>query len=274
MNEIDFVKALRGHSALIGDDCAVVPSPDGRDLLFTTDFTIEGVHFRRSARAQDVGSQAVARSLSDIAAMGGEPLYCLVAIALAPWTTDRWLDGFYRGVRRTLGPCDLAGGDVSHAREFVANVTVCGAVAPGKALLRSGARPGDRIFVSGKLGGWRHKRSITPRLDVGRRLAGKATACIDISDGLALDLYRLCAASGVAAELESIPLLPRATEKQALHDGEDYELLYTVPRGRRVPGIEIGRITESDAPRITLRAKPVEPRGYDHFRKLRGNARV
>ena len=269
MNEIDFVRELQRRSALIGDDCAVVASPDGRDLLLTTDFTIEGVHFRRSASAAWVGQQAVARSLSDIAAMGGQPLYCLVAIALAPWTTPRWLAGFYRGARRSLGKCKLAGGDVSHSRQFVANVTVCGAAAHGQALLRSGAKPGNRIYVSGKLGGWRHKKTIVPRLDIGRKLAGRASACIDISDGLALDLHRLCLASGVAAELETVPLLPRATLRQALHDGEDYELLYTVPARTRVPGIPIGCIVKGSPGAITLRGKPITPTGYDHFQQHR-----
>jgi len=273
VNEADFIQALRGFSSLIGDDSAVVPTPGGGDLLFTTDFTIENVHFKRSAPARHVGYQAVARSLSDIAAMGGQPLYCLIAIALAPWTTARWLDGFYRGARRALGGCRLAGGDVSHARDFIANVTVVGSVGRGKALLRSGARPGDRIYVSGKLGGWHHKKKIVPRLDLGRKLVGRASACMDISDGLALDLFRLCAASGVAAQLDTVPLLPRATEKQALHDGEDYELLYTVPSGRRAPGFPIGRIIDG-SPSITLRGERIRPGGYDHFQQLGRKARV
>src|SRR5208282_837773 len=91
VNEIDFVKQLRRYSSLVGDDCAVISPPIGRDLLLTTDFTIEGVHFKRNADAAQVGHQALARSLSDIAAMGGEPLYCLVAIAVAPWTDQHWL---------------------------------------------------------------------------------------------------------------------------------------------------------------------------------------
>jgi thiamine-monophosphate kinase len=265
VNEIDFVKHLRRYSSLIGDDCAVVHPPAGRDLLFTTDFTIEGVHFKRSTKAEHVGRQALARSLSDIAAMGGEPLYCLVAIALAPWTDQPWIDGFYHGLNRSRGTCKLAGGDLSHARQLVCNVTVCGAAARGQALLRSGARPGDRIFVSGKLGGWKHRKSIVPRLDIGRKLAGKASACIDITDGLAIDLFRICSASGVAAEIESIPLLEGATFKQALHDGEDYELLYTVPPGRRVPGKRIGYILDGPPGRVMFRGKLVPPLGYDHF---------
>jgi thiamine-monophosphate kinase len=267
VNEIDFVTQLKRYSSLVGDDCAVISPPEGRDLLFTTDFTIEGVHFKRNADAARVGHQALARSLSDIAAMGGEPLYCLVAIAIAPWTDQRWLDGFYRGLNGCLGKCKLAGGDLSHAKQLVCNVTVCGAIAHGQALLRSGARPGDRIFVSGKLGGWKHKSKIVPRLDIGRRLVGKASACIDISDGLALDLHRLCSASGVAAEIEEIPLLDGASVKQALHDGEDYELLYTVPPGKRVRGIRIGHIVDGAPGTIVFRGRAIPPTGYDHFQR-------
>ena len=100
------------------------------------------------------------------------------------------------------------------------------------------------LYVSGPLGGWRHKRVIVPRLDIGRKLIGKATSCMDISDGIALDLSRLAAASGVAAEIDSLPLLRGATLDQALHDGEDYELLYTAPARVRVPGIRIGRLVK------------------------------
>jgi thiamine-monophosphate kinase len=225
------------------------------------------VHFTRRASAEQVGYKAVARSLSDIAAMGGTPRYCLVSFALAPWTDERWIDGFYRGLHKLLRKTRtaLAGGDISHAGQFVADVMVCGAVATGKALLRSGARPGDLLYVSGPLGGWRHKRVIVPRLDIGRRLVGKATACMDISDGIALDLHRLAAASGVAAEIDSLPLLRRASLEQALHDGEDYELLYTAPPRARVPGVRIGRIVKGKPGSVTYQGQSVPEIGYDHF---------
>jgi thiamine-monophosphate kinase len=163
----------------------------------------------------------------------------------------------------------LAGGDISHADQFVCDVMVCGSVVKGKALLRSGARGGDILYVSGPLGGWKHKSVIVPRLDTGRKLVGKATACMDISDGLALDLHRLCRASGVAATLESIPLLKGATIEQALHDGEDYELLYTASPGMRVPGIRIGTIVTGNTGAITLEGKRIPNVGYDHVRKRR-----
>jgi thiamine-monophosphate kinase len=280
VNEDTLIARLRRRAPLIGDDCAVVPSPAGQDLLFTTDFTIEGVHFplanalpsrdRQGAispSAEDIGYRALARSLSDIAAMGGTPRYCLVSLALAPWTDQRWIDGFYRGLHKLLRKTktSLAGGDISHANQFVCDVMVCGFVAKGKALLRSGARPGDSIYVSGPLGGWRHKRVLIPRLDIGRKLIGRATSCMDISDGLSLDLHRLALASSVAAEIESVPLLDGATIEQALHDGEDYELVYTAPPRKRAPGIRIGTILKGKPGRVTYQSNPVPQLGYDHF---------
>ena len=269
MNEKALVRKLQRLSPLIGDDCAVISPPARQDLLFTTDYTIEGVHFQRDSAAESVGHRALARSLSDIAAMGGTPLFCLVSIALAPWTGENWVDNFYRGLNRLRRSTKtaLAGGDLSHARQLVCDVMVCGSVEKGKALLRAGARTGDAIYVSGPLGGWTHKAKIIPRLDIGRKLVGKATSCMDISDGLSGDLHTLCSASGVAADLNFIPLLPQATLRQALHDGEDYELLYTAPTNVRVPGIRIGVIANGKAGSMRLDGKILQPKGYDHFAK-------
>lgn len=269
VTEDSIIEKLRRRSTLIGDDCAVIPSPTGRDLLLKADLSIEGVHFTRERSAEEIGARAVARSLSDIAAMGGTPLYCLVSMALAPWTDQRWIDGFYRGVYKLLRKTktSLAGGDISHADQFVCDVMLCGSVAKGKALRRSGARPGDALYVSGPLGGWRNKGAIEPRLELGRELVGVATACMDISDGLALDLHRLCKASSVAADLDTIPLLPDATVDQALHDGEDYELLYTAPPRVKAPGIRIGSITKGRPGLVRLEGRIVKPIGYDHTKQ-------
>ena len=267
MNEDEIIRKLRRIAPLIGDDCAVIQPPAGHDLLFTTDFSTEGVHFTRKSTPEEIGYRALARSLSDIAAMGGRPLYCLVSLALAPWTNSRWINRFYGGLHKLLRATrtELAGGDISHASQLVCDVMVCGAVAKGKALRRSGARPGDFVYVSGPLGGWRHKRVIVPRLDVGRRLLARATACMDISDGLALDLHRLCVASGVSADLDSVPLLKRANVEEALHDGEDYELVYTARPRTRVPGIRIGTIVKGARGLVRLQGKLVHPSGYDHL---------
>jgi thiamine-monophosphate kinase len=270
VSEDTLTRKLRRRWPLIGDDCAVIPART-LDLLFTTDLSVEGVHFTRASSAREIGYRALARGLSDIAAMGGTPLICLISFAIAPWTDRRWIGEFYRGLERLLRKTktELAGGDISHARQFVCDVVLWGAVEKGKALLRSGARPGDMIYVSGPLGGWQNKRSIVPRLDAGRELIGTATACMDISDGLALDLHRLAKASGVEASIESVPLLRGASMKQALHDGEDYELLYTAPPERKAPGIPIGTIVQGKAGRVTHLGKPVPPLGYDHFGKHR-----
>jgi thiamine-monophosphate kinase len=267
VNEDSIISKLRRQAPLLGDDCAVVRSPSRRDLLFTTDFSIEGVHFTRESAAAVIGYRALARSLSDIAAMGGTPLYCLVSLALAPWADQRWIDGFYSGIHKLLRKvsASLAGGDISHAKELVCDVMVCGSIGRGKALLRSGAKPGDILYVSGPLGGWRHKRVIEPRLEFGRGLLGKAHSCMDISDGLALDLHRLSLASGVAAELDTVPLLPGATLEQALHDGEDYELLYTADPRVRVSGIRIGVVTDGKPGTLRYLGQAVAPIGYDHI---------
>lgn len=268
MNEQTFVRKLRRYSPLIGDDCAVITPPRNQDLLFTTDLTIEGVHFTRESTAEEIGHKSVARSLSDIAAMGGQPRYCLVSLAMAPWTDQKWVDGFYRGLNKLLRETKawIAGGDISHANQLVCDVMICGSIAKGKALYRDGARAGDILYVSGPLGGWRHKKVIVPRLDIGRKLVGKANSCIDISDGLSIDLYRLCLFSKVSAVLDKVPVLEGATLEQALHDGEDYELLYTAPQKTRVPGIPIGRITEGNPGTITFQGKKLPQLGYDHFR--------
>jgi thiamine-monophosphate kinase len=270
VTEDSITRKLRRRAPLIGDDCAVIQPPAGQDLLFTADLSIEGVHFTRESSAEQIGARAVARSLSDIAAMGGTPLYCLVSMALAPWTDERWIDGFYRGIFKLLrkAKASVAGGDISHAGQFVCDIMICGSVAKGKALLRSGARPGDMLYVSGPLGGWKHKRVIVPRLDFGRELVGVATACMDISDGLALDLHRLCRESGVAAELDDVPLLKGATLDQALHDGEDYELLYAAPPRIKAPGMPIGRIIKGKPGAVRFQGRAVRPIGYDHARLM------
>jgi len=226
---------------------------------------IEDVHFTRKQSALSIGERALARSLSDIAAMGGEPEFCLVALAASD--TD-WIEDFYRGLLRLAKRTGtaLAGGDLARDRKFHCDVMVCGSVPRGKALRRDGARAGDSIFVSGRLGKpW--DRRIQPRLVLGQSLRGLATACIDLSDGLSLDLHRLCVASNVAAELDRVPVLKGATLERALHGGEDYELLFTLPEGAQAPRgtTRIGRVTRGAAGKIAFQGHPLDPRGYDHF---------
>ncbi len=273
MNELELIERIRklARNPGIGDDCAIFRPRPGEDLLFTTDQMIEHVHFLRSHRAAAIGERALARSLSDIAAMGGTPRFCMVALATPP-RHEKWIDGFYRGLlrlaRRTK--TQLAGGDLSHSEKIYCDVMVCGSVARGKALRRSGAQPGDSIYVSGRLGKpW--DRLIRPRLDLGRKLIGRATACMDLSDGLSLDLHRLCVESKVAARLEKIPVARGSTLDRALNGGEDYELLFTQPPGQKPPrgSYRIGRIAKGTPGEIRFEDRVVVPRGYDHFHPRR-----
>jgi thiamine-monophosphate kinase len=274
----------------IGDDCAIFrPRGASEDLLFTTDLLLENVHFRRETHsAEDIGYKALARALSDIAAMGGQPRFCLLSLAVPQWADQAWVDRFYRGflqlARKTATP--LAGGDLARTERLACDVIVCGAVPKNGALLRSGARPGDGIYVSGVLGGSalglagakglarkRHLRP-EPRLALGKFLRDQhhAHAAMDLSDGLSLDLHRLCLASGVSAEIEPPPIFPGATLDQALHGGEDYELLFTAsPRTQPpsdfggLPLTRIGTITARRPGSVRLAGKPLAPLGFDHF---------
>jgi thiamine-monophosphate kinase len=278
MKEVTLVEWIRRQASTprsrqlvvgIGDDCAVFRPRPGEDLLFKVDPLIEGVHFTRDLPARQAGARALARSLSDIAAMGGAPRFCLVALAVAPHHGEQWLKDFFRGLlalaRRTAIP--LAGGDLAHRLDAThADVMVCGAVPRGQALRRDGARPGDLLYVSGRLGKpW--TRPIEPRLRLGQALRGRATACIDLSDGLALDLWRLCSASGVSARLERVPLFAGASLDRALHGGEDYELLFTLPPALPPPrGVtRIGVIERGRPGAVRFEGRPLAPRGYDHF---------
>jgi len=259
------------HRALklgIGDDCAIYQPQPGEDLLFTTDQMIEDVHFRRWQSAPSLGHRALARSLSDIAAMGGEPRFCLVALAAPAELGGKWIMAFYRGLIALAkkSGTDLAGGDLAHDSKIRCDVMVCGAAPRGTALRRDGAHAGDAIFVSGKLGKpW--DRKIEPRLHLGQQLRGRATSCIDLSDGLSLDLHRVCLASGTAAEIGNIPVFRGATLERALHGGEDYELLFTLPPGSSAPAgtTRIGTMVRGRPGAVELDGKLLPPRGYDHF---------
>lgn len=320
----------------IGDDCALLRPRRGEDLAITTDLSIAGRHFRLEWHPPDaIGHRALARGLSDLAAMGARPMAAFLSLGLpreltgsalstparrASWL-DKFLDGFFRlaAEHRT----SLAGGDLAESPIAVADIVLIGAVPRGRALLRSGARPGDAIYVTGALGGaaaglarlaeskrasLRHGTRVStalaeqlaphlyprPRIAQGRWLAQKrlATAAIDVSDGLSTDLNHICEESGVSAEIDAwtLPLWPgagrggtpgrslRASLEQALHGGEDYELLFTARPSARVPraiaGVpvtRVGRILRGrkGLARVALRtaggARPLSPRGWQHF---------
>lgn len=278
MNELARVERIRRAAGAknlvrgIGDDCAVYRPRRGEDLVFTIDLLIEDVHFARALFPPEaVGHKALAVSLSDIAAMGATPRFALLSLAVPRGVPDAWVDAFFRGFLRLAKRFDttLAGGDLSRADKVIADVMVAGAVKHDQALTRDGARPGDVIYVSGRLGKpWQTHQRPQPRIALGKELAGRATACMDLSDGLSLDLHRLCLASGAAAALDRVPRARGASLQQALHGGEDYELLFTLPPRRRAPrGVtRIGVITRGPAGEVRLRGELVPPMGYDHFR--------
>lgn len=280
----------------IGDDCAIYrPRGSADDLLFTADMFIEGTHFRRDThKPGEAGRKALVRSLSDIAAMGGSPRFCLVSLCVPRWADAKWVDRFFDGVLALAGATGtvLAGGDLSHGETLACDVTVCGAVPRGTALRRDGARAGDGIYVSGALGGSMlgletmkgraRKRHLQPepRLALGRFLREKlhAASAMDISDGLSLDLRRLCLASGVSAEITGPPRFPGASLEQSLDGGEEYELLFTLREGAKAPeefeGIpltRIGTIVRGIAGEVRLDGQLLAPRGYDHFAGNRGH---
>lgn len=299
----------------LGDDAAVWRPRPRCETILTTDWFLDGTHFWRDWHPPEaIGWKSLMRAASDIAAMGGAPRCFLLSLALPSQLSGTWLDQFLRGVIQasaSLG-CPLAGGDTTEAGRVLVNVTVVGEVPRGRALLRSRAKPGDLIYVTGRLGeaelGLRLARKLRrsgkraddklllkhlfpeARTRLGHWL-GKtigASAALDLSDGLSLDLHRLCAASKVGAVIHS-EKLPTASPEflqafsdsecrdAALYGGDDYELLFCVPgkyRGR-IPssktGIKLKQIGEiTDSPRVSIissNGKRIEllPRGWDPF---------
>lgn len=272
----------------MGDDAAVWRPRAGYETILTCDWFLQGTHFLPGRHSpQMVAYKSLARAISDIAAMGGEPRCFLLSLALPPARTGVWLDQFLSALRaaaRTLH-CPLAGGDTTRRREILINITVVGERQTGRAILRSGARPGDAIFVTGILGeaeyGLRLLRSSSakinardprlrrhlfpqPRVAAGQWLANHrlATAMMDLSDGLSSDLPKLCQASRVGARimernLPSVKIAENRREKfaaveLALHGGDDYELLFTVAKKdvARIPS-KIGRVRVTQVGEIT-----------------------
>ncbi len=266
----------------IGDDAAILRLPPDHDVLVTTDFSIENIHFRRDWHPPEVvGWRCLTRGLSDIAAMGGDPIAAFLSLGVASDTPQSWIDQFVKGLlalaRRFNVP--LAGGDTANSVEGIqADIVVIGAVPKGNAILRSGAKPGDRIYVTGALGGAaealarlrdslplgaesdRYFRPV-PRIAVGQWLRKRKlpSAMIDISDGLSTDLDHICRESGVGAEIEAalIPRAPRERKNKrggknreevaldlALHGGDEYELVFTSSKRlpKEITGVQITRI--------------------------------
>ena len=314
------ISRIRGRAANrpeiaagIGDDCALLQIPAGHQTLVTTDFSLEGIHFRREWHpAAVVGHRCLTRGLSDIAAMGGLPVAAFLSLALPRNLRQAWVDQFLKGLLKLAGKFNvsLAGGDTAQSPSgILADIVIIGSVPRGKAILRSGALPGDGIYVTGTLGGAAATLKLliagrklrpadfpqhfhpAPRIEVGRFLREKslASAMIDLSDGLSTDLAHICDESGVGAEIQS-DAVPRAAIgtpahqvdlKSALHGGDDYELLFTAPSNKRVPAriaevaiTQIGRITRGKQVMLInreVRAAKFRPQGWEHFRGAAGS---
>jgi thiamine-monophosphate kinase len=287
----------RGLKVGPGDDCAVVTAGPGatHDWVLTSDPVIEGVHFTPGAERQAVGHKAIGRVLSDIAAMGAEPVCALVDLAAPANTPLTDLDALYTGAAALAEThdCAIAGGDVAEAKVLALHVFGLGRVPAGQAVLRSGARPGDAIYVTGALGGSLAGRHLTfePRVREGQWLRNWATAMIDVSDGLASDLRRIGESSGagIVLDLERLPLsaaLPPDIPdderyRRALTDGEDYELLFAVPAQKTqdfdaawraafaLPAACVGRLTPETEQAVCIgpgdERGDLPERGFLHF---------
>ena len=294
--------AGRGRGVIqgIGDDCAVVrPAPDSPlDLLLTSDPVIEGVHFEAQDPPEWIGAKAVGRGLSDLAAMGGQPLWALIDLVAPRQPPLTRIAAVYRGARKAMRKhgLTLVGGDTTAGPRLELHAFVVGGVPRGTAVLRSGARPGDILYVTGSLGGSRRGKHLrfTPRVREGQWLReGRwATAMIDISDGLATDLRHLTDMSGTGArlQLDAIPVSRaanavrnnRSALAHALYDGEDFELLFTVSKRKTrafepawksrfdLPCTAIGVMTQqaganecAQADGVTVLTKA----GWEHFRR-------
>lgn len=307
INEDDFLRDLLPKLATDGnivvppgDDCAVLSWNDERYLLLTVDQVAEGVHYHgESAAAPDpaywVGRKLLARNISDIAAMGGTPSYGLLAISMRKDASRQWLDGFTQGILDLAAAyyIKIVGGDTSAAMANVASLTLLGRVHREQICLRSRARPGDRIFVTGTFGGslvtGKHLR-FEPRLQEAQWLAthGFTSAMIDVSDGLLVDLTRLCRASNVTAVVME-DAIPRTmvdgiavSLSAAMVDGEDYELIFAASQHRATDLAaqwpfatkltDIGHIQEPNDESLAVDGDGIDlmskfGSGYDHFRE-------
>lgn len=276
MNECDIITKLlapiaNNHPASLGltDDTAIIPLDNATDHLITLDTMSESVHFFKQEAPEYIAYRIVATNLSDIAAMGGVPAYCLLSLGLSQTTQANWIESFCTALKQTLAQfdCHLIGGDtVRQAHDLTLSLTAIGTVPHKKALLRSTAQAGENVYVSGTLGDsylglkllqkeiHTHDKTVsdtltmryhrpTPRLALGQGLIGIASACMDISDGLMMDASRMCDASGCGMDimLEQIPLSEKGElvcdqnqilKQNVISQGDDYELLFTAPESQ------------------------------------------
>jgi thiamine-monophosphate kinase len=281
-----------------GDDCAVIrpSSSSDEDWVLTADPVVEGFHFKSTDDPRLIGRKAIGRTLSDIAAMGARPRWSLIDVVAPGDTAVEKLEMVYDGARKisdTFG-LKIVGGDLSEGRGLEIHVLAIGSLPRGKALLRSGAVPGDSVFVTGELGGSAAGRHFTfePRVQEGEFIRDWATSAIDLSDGLASDLRHVLDASNVGAsiDLAEIPVSKAAEAlasddnalQHALKDGEDFELLFTVPGQSSAEflsrwkqsfltpalsriGIITDRVSELQAVNASAERLDIEGWGFRHF---------
>jgi len=266
----------------VGDDCAVLRG-EGKNhfLVFKTDAVVEGVHFTPLERPELIGRKALARALSDLAAMGASPLAAVITLGVAKDESARRLRAIYRGIERAAKKyrVNLVGGETTRARQLFLNVALLGECRGYRPVLRSGARTGDLIFVTGRLGATRSRHHLVfePRLAEGQWLARHklASSLMDLSDGLGADLPRLARASGVGFQLDpaAIPRSRNATLQEAIQDGEDYELLFTTKSSfaktlkKKWPFATPLHCIGVMGPRGRGPRKPLLVYGFDHFKQ-------
>jgi thiamine-monophosphate kinase len=273
----------------VGDDAAVLRCSGSRWLLLASDMLVEGVHFnRRRTSPRWIGWKALAANISDLAAMGGRPRWAVVSLGLPPGTPVRFVDGLYEGLNRCARRFGMAivGGDTVRAPRVVVDVAILGQVRRERLVLRRGARVGDALFVTGRLGGsyasGRHAR-FTPRLAEAQALLRRVRvhAMMDLSDGLASDLWQMSRQSHVRFRVEEhcVPVAPEARSlESALMEGEDFELLFAVGarQASRVPGwlgrvpvtrvgCAVGRGVGVELVRRNGCLEPLKPQGFRHF---------
>jgi thiamine-monophosphate kinase len=281
-----------------GDDCAIVEIPGSKKyLVLKTDCVVEGVHFAHGTNASDVGWKAMMRPLSDFAAASAVPQFSLITLIVPHQTSVAWVRGLYRGLRQAANRCEVSivGGETSNTPGPIAiSVTVIGFVEKARAASRRGGRPGDELFVTGRLGGALKQKHLKflPRIAESRWLTKNFSihAMMDLSDGLGGDLPRLARASkvGFDIQLENLPVAPGATIDNAISEGEDYELLFAIsPRQRtrlerewrrKFPKLSLTRIGSLNrkSPITDAKQRPGFPianrklaRGYVHFQQFR-----
>jgi thiamine-monophosphate kinase len=278
----------------VGDDAALLRPDAGMELAVSTDLLLEGRHFRAGADARKLGHKALAVNLSDMAAMGAAPRWVTLALAL-PAADEAWLEGFAQGffaLAQRFG-VELIGGDTTRGPLAIC-VTILGEVPRGLALFRAGAAPGDDIWVSGELGGAalglaqpghaaaaKRLDEPEPRVELGERLRGIASAAIDVSDGFAQDLGHILqrSSAGALVEYDRLPAFPGASREQVLSGGDDYELVFTARQDRRAEiealskdlGLALARVgsMQKGEPKLQLLggdgAAILPGRGFDHF---------